>query len=75
MYLGDKVNPLCLFSLCNWTCGICNEKIDPSLRFPDPMCGTVDHIVPIACGGTHTWSNCQPAHKHCNEKKADRVAP
>lgn len=71
MYHGDKVNPLCLFALCDWTCGICQEAIDPAVRYPDPMCATIDHIVPLAQGGTHTWGNCQPAHKFCNEFKAD----
>lgn len=71
MYLGENVRPLCLFSICGWKCGICHEDIDPALRYPDAMCATVDHIIPLSRGGEHVWSNCQPAHKHCNEEKAD----
>lgn len=73
MYKGDRINPLCLFGICGWVCGICKNPIDPSLRYPEPMCATIDHIVPLAQGGTHIWANCQPAHKWCNEQKADRL--
>jgi 5-methylcytosine-specific restriction endonuclease McrA len=70
MYLGDKINPLCVYSLFGWVCGICNEPIDRAVRFPDDMCATLDHIVPLSRGGEHVWANVQPAHKVCNEKKA-----
>lgn len=73
MYKGEKINPLCLFSICDWVCGICHNEIDPALRYPDDMCATVDHIVPLSQGGCHVWSNVQPAHKLCNELKADRL--
>jgi 5-methylcytosine-specific restriction endonuclease McrA len=70
---GEKINPLCLFALYGWTCGYCQERIDPDLRYPDPMCATIDHIVPLSKGGNHTWSNCQPMHKACNENKGDQL--
>jgi 5-methylcytosine-specific restriction endonuclease McrA len=74
MYLGDKINPLCLFALCNWMCGVCGKPIDRSLRYPNPMCATVDHIIPLASGGSHTWDNVQASHKYCNEIKGCAVA-
>lgn len=27
---------------------------------------TVDHVVPLAHGGTHALDNLRPAHRHCN---------
>ena len=30
---------------------------------------SVDHIVAVARGGTHTWDNVQLAHLTCNKKK------
>ena len=73
MYRGDLIQPLCLFAIYGWTCGICHEAIDPLVRYPDPDCGTIDHIIPLSRGGRHVWQNCQPAHKHCNEEKGNAL--
>lgn len=43
-------------------CHICGRSIDYSLRFPDPMCFVVDHLVPIAKGGSDALSNKKAAH-------------
>jgi 5-methylcytosine-specific restriction endonuclease McrA len=34
---------------------------------------TLDHIIPLSKGGTHTWDNVRPAHRRCNELKGDRL--
>ena len=34
---------------------------------------TVDHIVPLSKGGTHTWNNVQLAHMACNSGKCDKT--
>lgn len=52
-----------------WRCGICGKKVDPSLKSPHPMSVSLDHIVPIACGGPHTMGNVQCAHRSCNSRK------
>ena len=33
---------------------------------------SVDHMIPIAKGGTHTWDNVQLAHRYCNSIKSDK---
>lgn len=38
-----------------------------------PYSPTVDHIVALANGGTHTWNNVQCAHAICNSKKRDLI--
>lgn len=43
-------------------CGICGDLVDPA-RFD------VDHIVPLAHGGEHSYANTQPAHPLCNQRK------
>jgi len=30
---------------------------------------SIDHIIPVSKGGTHTWDNVQLAHRGCNTKK------
>lgn len=50
-------------------CAICLLPIDYSLRHPDPMSYTVDHVIPLAKGGTDTLDNKQSAHRTCNRTK------
>lgn len=47
-------------------CGICGEAIDMSLRFPDKRSASIDHIQPLALGGTDDVLNLQLAHYDCN---------
>jgi 5-methylcytosine-specific restriction endonuclease McrA len=52
-----------------WRCGICGEGIDAALRWPEPFSVSLDHIVPLARGGSHTRDNVQAAHLRCNMRK------
>lgn len=55
-------------------CGICGKPVDKSLKNPDPMAPTIDHIIPIARGGHPSdLSNLQLAHRCCNRRKSDRL--
>ncbi len=35
---------------------------------------TIDHVIPLAKGGTHTWDNVRLACRRCNSEKRDSVA-
>lgn len=35
---------------------------------------TIDHVIPLARGGTHTWDNVRLACRRCNSEKRDSVA-
>lgn len=54
-------------------CHICGKPIDYSLKWPDPMCFVVDHVVAIANGGSDVLSNKAASHSGCNSKKGARV--
>ena len=57
-------------------CHICGETIDYELKWPDPMCFVVDHVIPLHKGGADTMANKAAAHNTCNSKKRARlVAP
>ena len=54
-------------------CGICGQPIDKSIKYPDPMSPTVDHIIPCAKGGSDDLDNLQLAHRKCNRMKSDQM--
>jgi hypothetical protein len=56
----------------NWLCGICRDTshlVDPAIRHPGPLAPSIDHIVPVSSGGTHTRDNVQISHWFCNQEK------
>jgi 5-methylcytosine-specific restriction endonuclease McrA len=73
MKRGDDIPPLHLYEMYDWICHLCKEDIDPMLRFPNKRAATMDHLIPLSRGGTHTWDNVAPAHRDCNEAKADSL--
>ena len=55
-------------------CGICGRPVDKSLKYPDPMAPSVDHIIPISRGGHPSdIDNLQLTHWCCNHAKSDRL--
>lgn len=36
---------------------------------------SIDHVIPIAKGGKHKWSNIKLAHRGCNTVKRDSIIP
>ena len=55
-------------------CAICGMPIDYGLPAGDPMSFEVDEIVPVSLGGSELdWSNLQPAHRICNQKKGNKI--
>jgi len=64
-----------VFMRDNWTCQICDEKVDPELQYPDPLSASLDHIVPLSKSGDHSQDNSQLAHLVCNFRKGNRGQP
>jgi 5-methylcytosine-specific restriction endonuclease McrA len=63
-----------IFERDGWRCQLCKRKVNPRAAVPHPLAPTLDHIVPLADGGTHEPSNVQCAHFICNSRKGDRGA-
>lgn len=69
-----KSSPLELANRDGKDCGICGEVVDLKLRHPDPMSGSVDHIIPVALGGAvRDKQNLQLSHLSCNLSKQARL--
>lgn len=61
-------------------CGICEGDIDYTLKWPDPGCFVVDHIIPLDTAKTpeeraalDVLPNKQAAHNKCNRDKWHHV--
>lgn len=62
-----------IFERDGWSCGLCSEPVDTEIAWPDPRSPSLDHIVPLSRGGSHTAANVQLAHLGCNVEKGDRM--
>jgi 5-methylcytosine-specific restriction endonuclease McrA len=58
-----------IFQRDRWICGLCGKKVQQDLRWPDKRSASLDHIQPIAEGGTHVRANVQCTHLGCNTRK------
>lgn len=56
-----------------WVCQLCFEPVSPDALYPDHMSASLDHVVPLAKGGSHTRANAALAHWICNTTKSDKV--
>ena len=69
---ADLINSAEVYERDRWVCGICLERVDRRLIWPDPMSPSLDHIVPLSRGGAHQLANVQCAHLSCNVRKGAR---
>lgn len=63
----DRFNGICQI------CGLHTDRTDIENGHVKRMYPTVDHIIPLSKGGTHTWGNVQLAHMMCNAGKCDKL--
>jgi DNA-directed RNA polymerase subunit RPC12/RpoP len=69
-----------LYDRDNGVCWLCGGKCDPNdytiidgnfivgRNYP-----SIDHVVALANGGEHSWSNVKLAHHICNSLKSDKI--
>jgi hypothetical protein len=69
-YVAD-VSPRAIFERDRWTCHLCGRRVKRDAQVPDPLAPTLDHVVPLAAGGTHEPANVRAAHFRCNSIKGD----
>ena len=55
--------------ICDW-----NDKTETDRAV---ICGnyypSIDHVIPLSKGGTHSWNNVKLAHRICNSLKKDDI--
>lgn len=76
VYFDPKIRREDVFERDKYICQICGIKCDPNDRSwgsSGATHPTIDHIIPLSKGGTHTWDNVQCACALCNSVKRDIV--
>lgn len=69
----EPIDPLLVLARDGWRCQLCGCPTPKRLRGTvNSKAPEVDHIVPLAAGGTHTWDNVQCACRRCNRVKYDK---
>lgn len=69
----EPVNRVRVFDRDGWRCQLCGVKTPKHLRGTlEANAPELDHIVPLAAGGGHSYRNTQCACRLCNSAKHDR---
>lgn len=68
----EDVSPRRVFERDGYRCHLCRKKVRTDVVVPHPRAATVDHVIPLASGGTHEMANCRTACFLCNAVKGDR---
>ena len=77
----DSINLDAVIERDHGICYICGCKTDRTDFYYVRGCWrtigdsypTIDHVIPLARGGTHTWDNVRLACRQCNSAKRDTV--
>lgn len=68
--LYERDNGICY--LCGCECDYSDCDTDNNIFRVGKKYPSIDHIIPISKGGTHSWDNIKLAHISCNSKKSDK---
>ena len=58
----ERVYRARVFERDSWRCQLCGKRLVRDEVAPHPSSPTLDHIVPLAAGGEHSYQNVQAAH-------------
>lgn len=71
---AEAIDPIAIFESEGWRCWLCGVKTLKSKRgTTHPLAPELDHMIPLAKGGAHSFANVACACRACNAKKADKV--
>ncbi len=69
---GESFDPFEVMERDNWRCGLCRVSTPKAKRGScEPDAPELDHIVPLARGGSHTRQNTRCLCRKCNSAKSD----
>lgn len=71
--LVERVDPIKVFERDGWRCQMCRRPTPKKLKGkPKANAPELDHIIPLARGGEHSYRNTQLLCRACNSAKSDK---
>lgn len=71
----ERLDRQALLERDHYTCYLCGKQLDPATPFLHPDAVTLDHVIPLAKGGSHTADNLRVACRACNGHKSANLLP
>jgi 5-methylcytosine-specific restriction endonuclease McrA len=65
----ELVSEIEVFRRDHYTCQLCGKGLILNERSNHPKGPSIDHIVWLSRGGSHTFGNCRAAHLGCNRRE------
>lgn len=70
---ADRIDPIRVFERDGWKCHLCGCTTPMRLRGSyEDNAPELDHVIPLAAGGSHTWGNVRCSCRKCNILKSDK---
>lgn len=67
----DRYDNVCY--LCGGQCDKADHEWKSGVFYVGRNYPSIEHVIPISKGGTHTWDNVNLAHHYCNSIKSDTI--
>lgn len=68
-----KVSIRQVFERDGWRCYLCNKALSQDVKVPNDDAPTIDHVIPLAKGGSHSMENLRACCFKCNYTKCDSM--
>jgi len=71
---ADVFDAIEIFERDGWRCAICGKPVRCGVNGKHPLQPSLDHILPLSEGGSHTRGNVRCTHLKCNLERGNRGA-
>ena len=68
----EPIKAQIVFQRDNYMCKLCGQRTEHNASSNADTRPSIDHIIALANGGSHTYDNVQTAHRICNSLKSDK---